>query len=130
MLETGIGITVVLTAILGVVVSVVVTSQTLFTVTQEYLANYATLLALGFSRSQMLVCVMIQSLIVGGAGTLLGSVGFFFASHASARTPLPLETTPLVYTGLIMVSLICSVASSFLSIRAILGLDPVAVFRG
>ena len=53
MLETGIGITVVLTAILGVLVSVMVASQTLFTVTQENSGNYATLLALGFSRADV-----------------------------------------------------------------------------
>ncbi len=129
MLETGIGITVVLTAILGVLVSVVVTSQTLFTITQEHLSNYAMLIALGFSRLQLLNCVLLQSLMLGGIGILFGSVGFFAASHASARTPIPLETTPAVFTGLVLISLLFSVLSSYLSMRAIFTIDPVRVFR-
>ena len=52
MLETGAGLTVVLTAVLGLVVSAVVTSQTLYTVTQEHLVNYATLSAVGFGRGK------------------------------------------------------------------------------
>jgi putative ABC transport system permease protein len=129
MLETGVGITVVLTAILGVLVSVVVTSQTLFTVTQEHLGNYATLLALGFRRTRVLACVLLQALSLGGLGVALGSVAFFAAGHASARTPIPLETTPLTFTGLVLTGLACSAVSSFLSLRAVLRIDPAAVFR-
>jgi len=130
MLETGVGITVVLTGILGVLVSVVVTSQTLFTVTQEYLGNYATLLALGFSRFQLVGCVLFQSLVLGGCGIVIGSGFFVMASRASARTPIPLETTPLVFSGLVAASVVSAMASSLLSVRTIFRIDPVAVFRG
>ena len=50
MLETGLGITVVITAVLGLLVGAVVISQNLFALTQEHLPQYATLLALGFSE--------------------------------------------------------------------------------
>jgi putative ABC transport system permease protein len=101
----------------------------MFTITQEHLANYATLLALGFGRLQLLSCVLIQSLVLGGLGILLGSVGFFAACHASARTPIPLETTPAVFASLVLLSTLFSVGSSYLSMRAIFSLDPVSVFR-
>jgi putative ABC transport system permease protein len=129
MLETGIGITVVLTAILGALVSIVVTSQTLFTITQEHLANYATLSALGFGWAQLLTCVFIQSLVLGGLGTVFGSMAFFFAGRVIARTPIPLETTPTVFTALVLVSGVCSIGSSYLAQRAVLTVDPVSVFR-
>jgi putative ABC transport system permease protein len=130
MLETGIGITVVLTAVLGGVVGAVVTSQTLFTVTQEHLGHYATLLALGFGRAQMVGCVLRQSLLLGAPGMTLGGLAFLAASRLSARTPVPLEATPPVFAALTLLSLMCSVASSYLSLRAVLRVDPASVFRG
>jgi putative ABC transport system permease protein len=129
MLETGVGITVGLTAILGIAVSLVVTSQTLFMITQEHLGDYATLLALGFRRIKLLGCLLAQSLLLGGIGVSLGSAAFAFAARASIGTPIPLETTFEVYTGLVILSLACSLVASLISVRAICRVDPVAVFR-
>lgn len=130
MLETGLGITVVLTAALGLAVSVVVTSQTLFTVTQEYSRNYATLTAVGFGRGQLIGCVVLQGLVLVGGGVLIGSALFAVAAHASARTPIPLEMLPEVYTGVVGVSVLSSLCGAVLSIRSVLRLDPASVFRG
>jgi putative ABC transport system permease protein len=130
MLETGAGLTVILAATLGLAVSVVVTSQTLFAVTQEYLGNYATLGAVGFGRAQLLACVLIQGLILAGGEVLLGSAGFAVAARCSARTNLPLETTPEVYAGLVAIAVGSCLMGAFLSVRTILRVDPASVFRG
>jgi putative ABC transport system permease protein len=130
MLETGLGITVVLTAILGLAVSVVVTSQTLFTVTQEHLNNYATLAAVGFGRTRLLLCVILQGLVLESGGIGIGTALFAIAAHVSRRTPLPLETSPEIYAGLVGVSIASSLAGAFLSVRAVLRVDPASVFRG
>ena len=129
MLETGIGVTVVVTAVLGLLVGVFIMSQTLFTITQENIANYATLIALGFSRSRLTAIVLSQSLILGVGGIFLGSQLFFLASNASATTPIPLETTPEVFVALVAVSLISCVLASFASVRSIFRIDPISVFR-
>ena len=130
MLETGLGITVVLTAVLGLTVSVVVTSQTLFTVTQEYLPNYATLAAVGFGRGQLTACVLVQAIVLVGGGVAIGTALFAAAAHASATTPIPLETLPEVYVGLVAVAVGSSLLGAYLSIRSVLRLDPASVFRG
>jgi putative ABC transport system permease protein len=130
MLETGAGLTVILAAVLGLTVSVVVTSQTLFAVTQEYLGNYATLAAVGFGRGQLLACVMIQGLVLAGGEVLLGSAAFAVAARFSARTNLPLETTPEVYAGLVAVSVGSCFIGALLSVRTVLRVDPATVFRG
>jgi putative ABC transport system permease protein len=130
MLETGAGLTVILAACLGLGVSVVVTSQTLFAVTQEYLANYATLAAVGFGRAQLLACVLIQGLILSCGEVLLGSAGFAVAARFSAPTNLPLETTPEVYAALVVVSVGSCLAGASLAVRSVLRLDPASVFRG
>lgn len=129
MLGTGIGITVVLTAALGVLVSAMVGSQTLFGITNDHLANYATLLAVGFSRWQLIACVLVQGLVLTAAGGLLGSMAFLAASQASERTPLPLEMTWQVYLGVLGVSAVANLTGALLSVKAVLRIDPVAVFR-
>jgi putative ABC transport system permease protein len=129
MLETGAGITVVLTAILSLLVAAVITSQTLFAITQEHLPNYATLLALGYSRIQLVAIVLGQSLILGVTGILLGSGGFAYAAHLSATTPIPLETTDLVFSALTAICTCCCLLASFLSLRSVFHIDPVMVFR-
>jgi putative ABC transport system permease protein len=129
MLGTGVGITVVLTAILGLGVSVVISSQTLFTITQEHLGTYAMLSALGFNRGQLVECVLAQTLVLAGGGIALGSGMFYVGCVASARTPIPLETTPLVFAGIVCLSLLSSLAASYLSVKTVLKVDPVSVFR-
>jgi putative ABC transport system permease protein len=130
MLDTGAGLTVVLAAVLGIVVSAVVASQTLFAITQEHLANYATLAAVGFTRTHLLACVLIQGLILGCGEVLLGSAGFAIAVQLSSRKNLSFQTTPAVYAGLVLVAVASCLLGGFLSVRTILRLDPATVFRG
>jgi putative ABC transport system permease protein len=129
MLETGAGITVVLTAVLGLIVGAFIISQTLYTTTQENLGHYTTLVALGFGFSQLVGIVLLQSTVLGLGGIGLGSLGFFAASHLSASTPIPVETTDAVFAGLVAVSLAGCLLASLASIRSIFKVDPVAVFR-
>ena len=129
MVETGMGLIVSLTAILGLLVSAVVTSQTLFTTTQDHLPAYATLLAIGFSRSQLLTCVLFQGLILTGCGILLGSLFFRGLSLLSASTPVPLEMTAMIYCGLTGTSISSGMLGAFLSLKAIQRIDPNSVFR-
>ena len=130
MLGTGIGITVVLTAILGFLVSAVVISQTLFGLTTDYLVNYTTLLALGFSRTKLLLTIVYQSLVLGGAGIVLGGTAFVTAMRVSARTMIPLETTSEVSVGLVACALVCSVVGAGLSVKSVWRIDPAQVLRG
>ncbi|ATG91210.1 ABC transporter permease [Methylomonas koyamae] len=129
MLETGVGITVIITASLGLLVGVVIMSQTLFSITQDHIGNYATLLALGFHQKTLRRIILMQSLILGGLGIIIGSILFLFACQATALSPIPLETTPLVSAGLVVFSLLCCIAGSWFSIRAVFKLDPVSVFH-
>ena len=95
MLETGVGITVVVTAILGLIVGAFIMSQTLFAVTQEHIANYATLSALGFSRSSLSKIVLVQSIVLGGGGIILGSQLFLpRAEFRPRRQPVPRRRWP------------------------------------
>jgi putative ABC transport system permease protein len=129
MLETGAGITVVLTAVLGLIVAAVIISQTLFAITQDHLPDYATLSALGFSRGRLVGTVLVQSLVLGGAGTLLGSAAFAVAAQLSAGSPIPLEATLPSFAALVAICLGCCLLASGVSIRTLFQLDPLLVFR-
>jgi putative ABC transport system permease protein len=126
---TGIGLILLSTAALGMVVSTIVTSQTLFNITQDHLANYATLLALGFKRSWLLGCVLTQALLLGGLAIVCGSLAVYGLSIASAHSHTPVETTPRVFAGLVAAALASCLLGSYLSVKAILRIDPVTVFR-
>jgi putative ABC transport system permease protein len=129
MLETGIGLTIIMTAVLGIVVGTVIISQTLYAITNDHLPNYATLLAIGFSRQQLIGLVLIQAVVLGMIGILLGSAFFGRAAQMSQGTPIPIETTPAVFGGIMTAFLVSCLAAATFSIRSIFSIDPVQVFR-
>jgi putative ABC transport system permease protein len=129
MLQTGAGVTVVVTALLGVIVGTVITSQTLFAITQNHLREYAALLALGFNRRQLASITGAQSLLLGTGGVILGAAAFVVAARLSVDSPIPIETTPVVFAALCALSLGSCLLASFLSVRTIFQIDPVLVFR-
>jgi putative ABC transport system permease protein len=129
MLQTGAGLTLVLTAVLGLVIGVIMIAQTLFAVTQDHLDHYATLLALGFRPRRLAAVVVVQSLGLSLGGVLAGSVLLLAGVWLTAGTNLRLETTPLSFVGLAAAALAGGGLASLLSVRRVLGLDPVTVFR-
>jgi putative ABC transport system permease protein len=126
--DTGLGLTVIATAILGLLVGTVIISQALYAITNDHLPNYATLLAVGFGRFQLVVIVMVQAIVLGVIGIAIGSAVFGRMSTLSQSTPIPIEMIPVVYAGIVAVFLISCVAASFLSLRTIFRIDPVSVF--
>ncbi len=130
MLGTGAGLTVIITAFLGLLVGAAITSQTLYAITQDHLENYAMLLALGFSREKLTLVVLWQSLLIGGGGVLTGCVLILPVMVLSSHTPIPVESTPAVFAGLVAVSVLSCVVASWVSVRSIFQLDPVTVFTG
>ncbi len=129
MLETGLGITVITTAILGLVVGTVIISQTLYAITNDHLPNYATLLAIGFGPWQLVCVVFTQAVVLGMIGIALGSAIFGRVAEMSQTTPIPIETIPEVFAVIMAALLGSCIAASILSLRSIFRLDPVSVFR-
>lgn len=129
MLETGIGITVVITAVLGLVIGAVVISQTLYAITKDHLSDYAILRAIGFPTWKLLAVVLIQAVLLGLIGIVLGSALFVYAAHSTAKSPVPIETTAVIYLGIVALSLVSCLGASLVSMRSVLKIDPVVVFR-
>ena len=129
MLETGAGLTVICTAVLGFAVSTVVTSQTLYSITQDHLDHYATLLAVGFRRIRLVGIVLGQSAMLACLAAIISSCVYFLMASQLSDSPVRMETTALIYSLIVAVSILGCIAGSIFSIRSVMHIDPVEVFR-
>lgn len=130
MVETGVGLTTLLTAVLAALVTGVVVSQTVFQITQENAANYATLLALGFRRMRIFRILACQTLFLAILSWIGGTVLFTTAAWYSVGSTVPLEMDMTVYIGLTLTHLTTCGLASIVSGNSIFSIDPVTVFRG
>ncbi len=128
-IKTGAGSAILTAAVLGFLIGLVVVSQTIYANTMENIEEYATLKALGASRVFVARIVLIQSLICGAAGGILGLLVVLPAMHY-ARSLIPWIHTPwgLPLIMVVMSLLMCSLAS-IASVRSALTVDPGRVFR-
>ncbi len=129
-LGTGAGATLVVSAVLGLFVGMVIVSQTLYATTLDHMADYATLLAMGFSRTWIVGVVVAQSLVIGALGVFAGYLLFVEAMALSTTTTLLMETTPLLSAVLVLATFSCCGVASVISVRAVFRIDPVSAFKG
>lgn len=127
--KTGAGSAIATAAILGFLIGLVVVSQTIYANTMENIEEYATLKALGASRSFVARIVIMQSLICGAAGSVLGLLAAIPAT-IFAKSFIPWIRTPQWLPPLIVaVSLLMCALASIASVRSSLAVDPGRVFR-
>lgn len=128
-IQTGAGGAILVAGILGFIVGLVVVSQNIYATTMEHIEEFATLKALGASRRYIQQIVLLQAMVSGVIGSLLGMLATFPAVEAIRgyiswiHTPwwLPLG---MIFTGLLM----CGLAS-LVSIRKAVAVEPARVFR-
>jgi putative ABC transport system permease protein len=127
--QTGAGAAILTAAVLAFLIGLVLVSQTIYATTMEHLEEFATLKALGASKSFVVKIVVAQATafaIVGGAaGALCAIPAVAFAKNAVAwiYTPAWLLAAVLVPTFLMCV------LASIMSIRTALSVEPARVFR-
>jgi putative ABC transport system permease protein len=116
-------------AILGLLVGAVVTSQTLYAATAASLREFATLRALGIPRWRIALAVIEQSLWIGGAGVLIAvPVSFgvaWIVDLLGARALLPI---PLVF-GAALVTMAMAVVSGLAALRSLRLIEPAQLLR-
>ncbi len=131
LIQTGAGGGILTAGILGFVVGLAVVSQTLFASTMEALPEFATLRAIGASRTTLCGFVMTQAAVIGIAGGLLG-LALTWPLAGAARSYL----VPWVHlewwlaTLAFLAGVLMCAAASVVSIRRAIGVDPASVFRG
>jgi putative ABC transport system permease protein len=116
-------------AILGLLVGAVVTSQTLYAATAASLREYATLLALGIPRWRIAMAVLQQSLWIGGAGVILALPTAYGVARVvdllGARAWLP----PWLVAGTALVTMVMAMLSGLAALRSLRLIEPAQLLR-
>src|SRR5215469_14701248 len=129
MFTTGAGVAVLLAALLGLVVGIVVVTQTIYATTMDHLREYGTLKAIGAPNSYVYRVILQQAGMSAVMGYALGiTVSMFVvrgAEHGGAAILLPWQMAALIF-GLTL--MMCGIAA-VVSINKVTKLDPAMVFR-
>jgi putative ABC transport system permease protein len=125
---TGAGAALFAGALLGVIVGTVIVAQTLYSSTKEHLNEFATLRAIGSSRSyiyKVIVCQALLSAVIGfSIAALIGTA----IVQLTAATALPVVITPGLIAGLFLLTVVMCVGSAIAAIVQVTRIDPAVVF--
>src|SRR5262245_23159270 len=129
LLKTKAGIALGYTALLGLLVGAVVTSQTLYAATTASAKEYAILLAMGIPRRKVTKTVIVQSFWVGLFGIVLAYPTVHLLAEAGrflgVVIPLPWEL--LVVSA--AVTLIMSLLAGLVALRSVRKIEPMNLLR-
>jgi putative ABC transport system permease protein len=126
---TGAGVSLVISALLGLIVGIAIVAQTLYASTIDRLPEYATLKAMGAPNAYLYKIITAQAAIAAVIGYAVGMglvVLLVFVSRTSSAAPiLPASLA----VGLGFCTLAMCIGAAVLSIRRVMTIDPVGVFR-
>jgi putative ABC transport system permease protein len=128
MIGTGIGFTVIVTAVLGLIIGALVISQTLFSLLQDHRPHYATMLALGFETRLLGKVVFLQALFLWLVGAVIGGAVFATVAWLAESSPVPLRMTPAVLMWIVTGQAVSSLIAGTWILRKLRGIDPTTVF--
>lgn len=130
--STGIPVNFGITIALGFIVGAAVTGQTLYLFIVESLKQFGALKAMGIPNRGILRMILLQAVLVGGIGYGLGVglTAIFFITTGNITHLAGLHKTWLALLGTGAAVAVIVVATSIVSARRVLMLEPAVVFRG
>jgi putative ABC transport system permease protein len=130
--STGIPVNFGITIALGFIVGAAVTGQTLYLFVLENLKQFGALKAMGIPNGGILRMILLQSLLIGGIGfgIGIGLCAIFFIATGNMTNLAGLHLTWAAFAGTGVAIFVIVVATSVVSARRVLILEPAVVFRG
>jgi putative ABC transport system permease protein len=130
MKNTGIPINFGISVMLGFIVGTAIAGQTFYNFTLDNLRHFGALKAMGTGNGVLLRMILLQAVIVGviGYGLGVGAASLFGYLSRTSELAFFMPWQLLAATG-VAITLIC-VASSLVSIRKVIRLEPAIVFKG
>jgi len=127
--STSIGFIFNLSVAMAIIVGIVVVYQILYTNVTDYLPEYATLKAMGYTHNYLLSLVFQEAIILAVLGYIQGLVIALFSYKISRdATSLPIEMTNLrAIIVLILTVLMCCIAGA-IAVRKLRDADPADIF--
>jgi putative ABC transport system permease protein len=117
------------TAVLGLLVGTVITSQILYAATVSYRREYAVLRALGIPRWRMASAVLGQAMWVGLAGIVLAFIGAWGMVRLADALGIVVLLTPGLLAGGAAVTLAMALLSSLAALRSLWRIEPAELLR-
>jgi putative ABC transport system permease protein len=126
--RTGAGLALIGGAILGSLVGTVIVAQTLYSSTKDHIHEFATLRALGSSKSYIHKVILAQAGLSAVIGYVLGMAIALLVLYASRNSSLPLVMTPGLAFWLFALTLFMCSISALSAIVKVTKIDPATVF--
>jgi putative ABC transport system permease protein len=127
--KTKAGIALGYAAALGLLVGVVVTSQTLYAAVAAQLREYAVLRALGIPRWRMGMTVLAQSFWVGLIGVCLALPAAFALAEVADRLGVRVMLPPVLLGAAIGITMVMAMLSGLLALRSLRLVEPAMLLR-
>ncbi len=129
MYGTGMGLGILFGALLGLLVGIVIVSQTMYSATVERLGEYGTLKAIGMSNAQLAGIIVQQALFAGLLGYAIASALAYFLGARLPALNVPVVVPPGLIAGMLLVTVVICVSASITSVLRVFRLEPAIVFR-
>jgi putative ABC transport system permease protein len=129
LVQTGAGGALTLAAALGFCIGLVLVAQTIYSITAENVEEYATLKALGASNGDVRMVVLVQSLVCGLLGGVIGLV-LIRPFAALAKPVVTWIAVPFWMYGIVASALVfLCVLAALVAAQPAVNIDPGRVFR-
>jgi putative ABC transport system permease protein len=129
LLESGVGAGFLFSSLLGLVIGVVITSQTLRAAILSSLREYATFRAIGVSSARLGSVVLEQSLWIGVAGALATVVLSLLIAGLAQVLYVPLKLTLVSMIAAAVIGMVTAALSGVLALRELYRLEPAELLR-
>ena len=126
---TKAGVAIGFTALLGLLVGGVVTSQTLYAATAASQREFATLRAMGIPGWRLQLTVVEQSLYVGVFGIAAAAPITLLLAEIANALGTQVTLHPLVILAAAGVTLVMALGSGLMALRSVAGVDPAHNLR-
>jgi putative ABC transport system permease protein len=127
--KTKAGIAIGYAALLGLLVGMVVTSQTLYAATMASAREYAILLALGIPRGRIYSMVLAQSFWVGLFGVLVAYPSVKLLARGAALLGVNVKLPWELLAGAAAITLVMAMISGLLALRSVRRIEPMNLLR-
>jgi putative ABC transport system permease protein len=127
--STAIGFIFTLGAGMGLIVGIVIVYQILYTDVADHLPEYATLKAMGYDNSYLLILVFQEAIILACLGFIPGlGISSFLYYQASKATGLPIIMTKNLALLIFILTVIMCFLSGAIAVNKLKSADPADIF--
>jgi putative ABC transport system permease protein len=129
MFTTGAGFAILIAALMGLVVGVVVVSQTIYATTMDHIREYGTLKAIGASNRYIYGVLIRQAVWSAVLGYAAGIVASYLVVWWSLDGGVSIHVPWQMAAAMLVLTVVMCVAASIISVNKVTRLDPGMVFK-